>query len=199
MSDPQSPARDQELPARAWLIGYGSRLVPYVPFEIARLPNGQRVVFVHHGEQGVRQLMVAPDPAELDPYATQMAFGADTRSVADVLAFVETTEFVRGWQVYTREYRCAFPGRATVWSTPYEVDWAFELTFSPGKREEMVYIQGLWTRSRAPVLDNLIGQGMNLIGRGGFEGRGGRCEWIVMQYLRDGETWTQRGLGLRDR
>lgn len=54
------------IPARAWLEGYGSKLVPRVPFEVARLPGGDRVVFAHHGVEGVRQVMIAPDTFSSD-------------------------------------------------------------------------------------------------------------------------------------
>jgi hypothetical protein len=181
-----------DLAARAWLVGFGNRLVPRAPFEVARLPGGQRVVFAHHGQAGVRQLMVAPDPASTDSTTTKMAFGRDTRSVDEVLAFVEPDEFEPAWQVYTREVCCRMPDAATVWSTPYQASWPFELTIGKGPRDEMIHVQGPWAPHQAPELDRLVAEGMRRVDRGAFPGPAGRCDWITVQYEHAGQVWLQR-------
>jgi hypothetical protein len=176
---------------RAWLIGYGSRLVPRTPFEIARLGEGDRVVFAHHGDEGVRSLMVAPD-ANGTRDATRVGLGPGTASMADVLDFVEDEDVGIGWQVMTREHACAWPTGTTLWSTPYEVDWPFELAFEDSPRDRIVYVQGPWPHSHAPAFEQLVADGMQPAGGGELELPTARCAWMELHYQVDQQTWAQR-------
>ena len=115
---------ETELPARAWIEGYGSRLVPRPPYEVARLREGDRVVFAHHAAEGVRSIMVAPPSGGA---SSSVALGRDTASLGQVLAFLEETALEPGWQIVTREIRAAWPPGSTLWSTPHEARWPFEL------------------------------------------------------------------------
>src|SRR5262249_30949075 len=146
-----------DLPARVWLTGYGSLLAPRMPFEVARLSD-ERIVLAHHGVTGIRQVMVAPDPGSADPTTTRVALGRDTKSVSDVLAFVETTDHARGWSLVTREWACNFPQGTTLWSTPVDAGWPFELIdVGAAERDAIIYVQGPWARVQAPVLERLVG------------------------------------------
>lgn len=62
-----------------------------------------------------------------------MALAPGTGESGDALDFVEVVFFTPGWQLVTREYRCDWPEGWTLWSTPDEVGWPFELTRSEGQ------------------------------------------------------------------
>jgi hypothetical protein len=181
------------LPARVWLSGFGSRLVPRAPFEVARLPEGERVVFAHHGTDGVSQVMVAPDTASTDPKTTQMKLGRNTRAASDALSFIEVDEFSPAWRLVTRDYSCAWPHGWTLWSTPYKMSWHFELSPSTSSvRDQMMYVQGPWSPARAPELAALIGGGMRESNRGELTFAASRCAWLELHYSHDGQLWAQR-------
>jgi hypothetical protein len=178
--------------ARAWVAGFGSKLVPRVPFEIARLGDSERIVCAHHADAGVLQVMVAPDPTSAD--RTAVALGRGTGSVGDVYAFVEQDEsetFEPAWRIGTREYECAWPRGWTLWSTKLQVDWAFELAPSDQAlpRDAMIYLRGPWPN--APRLDDFIADGMREAARRTFAIRGGPCHAIDLEYHHEDVAWWQ--------
>ena len=178
--------------ARAWVAGYGSKLVPRVPFEVARLGDTDRIVCARHAQAGVLQVMVAPDPTSAE--RTAVGLGRGTGSVGDVFEFVEQDEsgaFEPAWRVGTRSLECAWPRGWTLWSTQLQVDWAFEL--SPSDQalppDAMIYVRGPW--SDAPRLDDFIAPGMRDAGRRTFVVRAGPCSAIDLEYEHDGVAWWQ--------
>jgi hypothetical protein len=180
--------------ARAWVAGYGSKLVPRTPFECARLGDTERVVLAHHAETGVMQVMVAPDGKSAA--GNRVALGPNTTSMSDVLAFVEEDEsgrFEAAWRIATREYECAWPPGFTLWSTDLGVDWAFELAPSDATSDgdAMIYVRGPWRGEAPPALEAFIGDGMRDAGRYRIETARGPCEAIDLAYRHDEIEWWQ--------
>ena len=89
------------------------------------------MVFAHHGAEGVRSIMVAPPSGGA---SSSVALGRDTASLGQVLAFLEETALEPGWEIVTREIRAAWPPGSTLWSTPHEARWPFELTQGRAER-----------------------------------------------------------------
>lgn len=202
-------------PARTWLTGFGFVLVPHTPFEIARRAGDEGVILAHHGQSGVRSVLVQPNPlvkqAGQGP-AARLALGPQTSGVSEVLAFVEETDLVTSWTVVARAdssaasagatLRCAFPDGTTLWSTPWDVSWPFEVTTGGTRRDEISYVQGPFAPAEYPPLDELVAAGMRRAGKGRIDGVQGPCEWLDLHYTFDSVEWQQRraivplGLGL---
>jgi hypothetical protein len=183
------------LPARAWIVGHGSRIVARVPYEIAYRPDGISIVVAHHSEDGVRNLMIAPDPSATggpDAAPTRVALGPNTKAASDVLAFIEETPFSPEWSIVTQHYACAWPKGTTLWSTPTEIGWAFELTHGDAAGDAMTYVQAPLPPAQGLTLDALIGDGMRAGARGNLVGASGAGEWLDMHYEVEGTPWVQR-------
>jgi len=177
--------------ARVWLEGLGSRLVPHERVEIARLSDGERVVFCHHGEP-MRQAMVAPRDGAL-----ALALGADTTSAAEVFAFMEPIDPTPDWRMVTSGFSCDWPQGWTIFDTPHDVAWPFELVQTHPQGEAMVYLQGFWPRAEAPELDGLVAEGMQLAGRAELAiSPTRRGEWIALVYEHAGVASVQYRLRL---
>ncbi|MGE0784572.1 MAG: hypothetical protein AB7S26_02715 [Sandaracinaceae bacterium] len=177
--------------ARAWIAGYGSKLVPHEPFEIARLGDTERVVCAHHGASGVRQVLA-------EPLHDGVGFklGPGTGSLGDTYAFAEDderAESTSGWRIGTRGFECGWPAGWTLWSTSYEVDHPFELSPSGGAlpRDAMIYVRGPWPSAEAAPLEALIASGMRELGRRTVETPVGRAAAIDLAYMHDGVEWWQ--------
>ncbi len=179
------------VPARAWVTGFGSVIVPLVPFEVVRRVDDVRIMVAHHGGSGVRSILIAPDPSG---GPTQMALGRDTTSLGEVVAFAEEAPFEPRWRLVTRDYSAAWPAGSTVWSTPNEVDWAFEITARGEQGDEVVYVQGPWPAHTAPTLEALIGAGMSPGQRGPLASPAGQGSWLDLHYNHQGARWVQRRL-----
>jgi hypothetical protein len=183
------------LPARAWIVGHGSRIVPRVPYEMAYRPDGISIVVAHHSEIGIRNLMIAPDPSAAGgPGAapTSVALGPNTTAASDVLAFTEETRFSPEWSIVTQHYTCVWPKGTTLWSTPFEIGWAFELTVGDSSGDAMIYVQAPLPPAQSLTLDALIGDGMRAGAREKMEGAAGTGEWIELHYAVADAAWLQR-------
>ncbi len=158
------------------------------------------MVVVHNPPEGTRSLIAAPALGDEDPESMRVGFGRDTETVADVLAFTETTSFTAGWRLVANTfdrsgggYELDLPAEWTVWSTPRRVDWCFEMTPpGDGPPDAMLYVQWPLALDRAPALERLVGVGMDEVQRGTVEGRGGPCRFIELSYEHDGVEWRQR-------
>jgi hypothetical protein len=166
-----------------------------VPFELAYRPDGVSIVLAHHSEVGVRSVMVEPHPAGddgADSAPTGVVLGPDTAAASDVLSTVEETEFEPGWSIVTPKFRCVWPKGTSVWSTPNEIGWDFELTLGEDPGDAMTYVQGPLPPAECLSLDAMIGEGMRAGAREKMPGRAGEGEWLELHYERDGVAWIQR-------
>lgn len=192
-------------PARSWLTGYGFVLVPRPPFEVAGRAGDEGVILAHHGQVGVRSVLVQPNPLVKQAgqgAAARLALGPKTSDMSEVLAFVEDTDLVTSWTVVARAdsdaagsgstFRCAFPNGATLWSTPWDVSWPFELTTGGSRRDEITYVQGPFSPGECPRLDQLVGEEMRRAGEGRIDGAQGKCDWLDLHYVFDSAEWKQR-------
>lgn len=192
-------------PARTWLTGYGLVLVPRIPFEVARRAGDEGVILAHHGQSGVCSALVQPNPLvkhASQGQAARLALGPKTSDMSEVLAFVEETDLVTSWTVVARAdsnaarsgstFRCAFPNGATLWSTPWDVSWPFEMTTSGTRRDEISYVQGPFSPEERPGFDQLVGEGMRRAGEGRIDGVQGKCDWLELHYVFDSAEWKQR-------
>lgn len=183
------------LPAKAWVAGYGSLIVPIVPYELAYRPDGVRIVIAHHGGEGVRSVMIAPDPkatSRKSATPTGVALGPSTTQASDVLATIEEVDFAPHWTIVTRSYTCAWPRGSTLWSTPHEIPWAFELTLGAEEPDAMTYVQAPLSSAECPSLESLIARSMEVGGRDELEGVEGVGEWLDLRYAMEGISWIQR-------
>lgn len=185
---------------RLWVEGYDSRLVPRAPFEIGRLSSERdRIVFVHSDPAGPKRLMVAPDEGATDASTagpTGMALGPGTSSPDDVLALIEDIPFQRGWSLASRYFYLEWPRELTVWSTPTEVSWPFEMTIRGDELDEMIYVQGPF-RGTGPEPAQLVGGGMSSAGSGELRAGPQPIQWIELAYEHAGEPWRQRRCWVR--
>jgi hypothetical protein len=192
-------------PARTWLTGYGLVLVPRAPFEVARRGGDEGVTLTHHSPSGVRLMVVQPNPLVKHPEdgaPARLALGPKTSTLSDVLSFHEETRLVTSWSIVARAesdaagggetFRCAFPSGTTLWSTPRNVTWPFEMTTSGARRDEITYVQGPFSPSECPSLHELVGEGMRRGEEGQIDGLQGKCDWLELHYVFDAADWTQR-------
>jgi hypothetical protein len=192
-------------PARSWVTGYGSVLVPRPPFEVARRAGDAGVILAHHGASGLRSLLVQPNPlvkSAEQGAPTRVALGPKTADLSEVLAFVEKMSFVASWSIVARAdsdaaaggstFCCAFPSGTTLWSTPWDVPWPFELTAGSKRRDEMVYLQGPFAGADCPSFDELVGEGMMRTDGGQLDSVAGTCDWLELRYTFDAAEWRQR-------
>lgn len=164
-------------PPRAWLVGYGSRLVPRVPFEVARPFDDERVVLMHHGADG--------NPSVLVDDQSRFALGKNTASIADALAFCEPDETAgAGWQVMTQHVVMPFPIGLTLWSTPFEHAWPFELTLPGGPDAEMIHLRGPFD---ALDVEGLVQDQVQVVARNALPAG----EQVTVGYAVDGVAWQQ--------
>jgi hypothetical protein len=192
-------------PARSWVTGYGFVLVPRTPFEVARRAGDEGVILAHHGPSGVRWVLVQPNPLVKQAgqgAAARLALGPKTSDMSEVLASVEETDLVTSWTVVARAdsnaatsgstFRCAFPNGTTLWSTPWDVSWPFEMTTGGTRRDEISYVQGPFSPAECPTLDELVGEGMRRACAGHLDGVQGQCDWLELHYAFDSAEWGQR-------
>jgi hypothetical protein len=192
-------------PARTWLTGYGLVLVPRAPFEVARRGGDEGVTLTHHSPSGVRLMVVQPNPLVKHPEdgaPARLALGPKTSTLSDVLSFHKETRLVTSWSIVARAesdaagggetFRCAFPSGTTLWSTPRNVTWPFEMTTSGARRDETTYVQGRFSPSECPSLRELVGEGMRRADEGQIDGLQGKCDWLELHYVIDSTEWTQR-------
>lgn len=175
--------------------GYDSRLCPRAPFQVGRLPGGDRMVFVRHLADGRKMVMVAPDETAKSAKAatrSKVELGPDTASTDEVLASIGEQRFTRGWQLTTDDYRGAMPPGVVLWSTADDVAWPFELTLASGSSDQMIYVQGPMPKRRAPKPKDLLADGMRTAGKGSLKTKSGSIRWVDFAYEHGGATWTQR-------
>jgi hypothetical protein len=150
------------------------------------------VVFAHHGPLGVRQILVEEDaPAHARPFAYRVRLGPATASWRDVLAAVEESESRQGWRLVMQHAGCSWPGATTVWSTPDDCSWPFELTLPGSHRDAIVYLQGPFAPGDAPRAEALVAPGMIRVKDGALPSER-HIAFIELSYAHEGQPWLQR-------
>ncbi len=163
--------------ARAWLVGHGLRLVPRVPFEVARPFGDERVALLHHGPVGNRSVLVDDQ--------RRVALGRATSSIGEALDFFEDDATAGpGWRVMTADVHMPFPPGLTLWSTPPDQAWPFELTMAGGTDDEMMHLRGPFDRLD---VDGLLHSGVQLQARAARS----NGEVAITSYAVGGQTWQQ--------
>ena len=139
-------------------VGYGTRVVPKVPFEVGRLSrDADDLVFVHHSAPS-RKVLLAPSEKGMG-----MKIGPGTAAPEEVFAEIGEVTKTRGWRVEFASYSIPLLPGLSAWSTKDGTKWTVELTVEGGKDEdEMIYVEGPFAKGKAPQLDALVAKDMTI-------------------------------------
>jgi hypothetical protein len=169
------------------LVGYGTLLVPRVPFEVggtsAELDD---LVVVHHTAPSLKSARIAPSSTGC---GLQLAPG--TTSIDDVALELSQVDVPAGWWLELDALAVPRPPGVTLWSVPAETAWAAELTLPGGARDEMAYLLGPFTAEQAPVPEALVGAGTIVVADERREGPQGSVRMVELSYQHEGQAFRQ--------
>jgi hypothetical protein len=162
------------------LVGYGTRVVPKVPFEVGRLSNdADDLVFVHHSSPP-RKVLLAPSDKGMG-----MKLGSGTVAAEDVFAVVDEVAKTRGWRLESAGYSVPMLPGLSAWSTKDGTKWTVELTVEGGNdQDEMIYVEGPFAKGGAPELDALVAKDMRVAAK--------TKESVEVTYSVADAAWRQR-------
>jgi hypothetical protein len=160
-------------------VGYGTRVIPKLPFEVGRLSaDRDDLVFVHHSPQPAKVLLAPSDGG------MGMKLGPGTSEPEDVFAEIDEVTKTPGWRVETASYSIPMLPALSAWSTKDGTKWAVEFTIEGSKdKDEIVYLEGPFAKGDAPKLDSLVAKNMTVSTR--------TSDSVEVTYLVGDAPWRQ--------
>jgi hypothetical protein len=158
------------------LTGYGSRLVPRVPFVVWMRPPK---IHIQHTEHAV----------SFGPAGNELGFApVGSSSVEDVVEEPGMYPNVPLWILHTGQYHFPIVNPVTLYSSGG--DWPFELTLEDAQdRGEMLHVRG---PLGAPLDLSAAMRGTNVTAEGTVAKHNGTARWSEHTYEHAGAPWRQR-------
>jgi hypothetical protein len=165
-------------PMGLYITGYGSKLVPRVPFCVSFRPPK---VAIECGSKAV----------VFGPAGDGLGFSPNgDATVEDVAVEVTECPTIPIYSVSTQHFSVPVVDQVNVYSTPEASGWSFEVQLADAAhRDEMFWIQGpFW---QALDLQNAVGT-LNVVDEGTVEKHNGSARWRECKYSFDSAIWHKR-------
>ena len=179
-SAPRGEGNAVEVNRAVAFVGYGTRVVPKVPFEVGRLANDDEdLVFVHQSSPA-RKVLVAPNDKGMG-----MKLAPGTTTPDEVFVQIDQVTRTAGWRLESSGYSIPLLPGLSAWSTKDGTRWTVELTIEgASEQDEMLYVEGPFANGAAPKLDSLVDKNMKIATKS--------SESLEVTYLVGEALWRQR-------